>query len=134
MASIGEYGKGRKRILIVGGDGKRRTIRLGKATMKQAEAFKVKVEQLVSASITGVMEDETARWVVGLDDKTHAKLAAVDLAKARTRVSPTLKTLLDEFFAALTVKPRTKVTYSQTRRCLVDYFGDPRLLADISPL
>ena len=44
MATIGNDPNGRKRILFVAPDGKRKTIRLGKATMKQATAFKVKVE------------------------------------------------------------------------------------------
>jgi len=46
MATIGNDPNGHKRILFVASDGKRKTIRLGKATMKQATAFKVKVEAL----------------------------------------------------------------------------------------
>ena len=49
MATIGNDPNGRKRILFVAGDCSRRTVRLGKATMKQAEAFKVKVEALIGA-------------------------------------------------------------------------------------
>lgn len=47
----------------------RKAIRLGKATAKQAAAFKVKPEQLVAANITGSMDDETARWLGGLDER-----------------------------------------------------------------
>jgi hypothetical protein len=50
MATIGSDPNGRKRILFVAGDGTRKTIRLGKASMRQAETFKVKVEDLVGAA------------------------------------------------------------------------------------
>jgi hypothetical protein len=53
MATIGSDPNGFKRILFVAPDGKRKTIRLGKATMKQATAFKVKVEALIGQTITG---------------------------------------------------------------------------------
>ena len=53
MASIVSDLNGRKRVQFVASDGSRKTLRLGKASMKQAEAFKVKVEDLVSATITG---------------------------------------------------------------------------------
>ncbi|HUT45260.1 MAG TPA: hypothetical protein VMX36_03205 [Sedimentisphaerales bacterium] len=62
MASVIRDPNSRKRIQFVAGDGSRKTIRLGKATMRQAEAIKPKIEQLVLActGITGVVEDETA--------------------------------------------------------------------------
>jgi hypothetical protein len=63
MASIVDDPKGRKRILFVAGDGSRKALRLGKATMKQAEAFKVKVEALIGGAIAGVVDDEVSRWV-----------------------------------------------------------------------
>ena len=64
MASIVNDLNGRKRIQFIASDGVRRAVRLGKASMKQAEAFKTKVEQLVTASITGhPPDDETARWM-----------------------------------------------------------------------
>ncbi|MHC4519041.1 MAG: tyrosine-type recombinase/integrase, partial [Planctomycetota bacterium] len=66
MASIGKDKGGRKRILFVAEDGSRKTIRLGKASMRQAEAFKVKVEALVAARLTGNIDPETARWIAGL--------------------------------------------------------------------
>lgn len=41
MASVIADPNGRKRILFVASDGSRKAIRLGKATAKQADAFKV---------------------------------------------------------------------------------------------
>ncbi len=46
MASIGKDPGGLRRILFVAPDGKRKTIRLGKATQRTAETVKTKVEAL----------------------------------------------------------------------------------------
>ena len=136
MASIVEDPNGRKRILFVGADGKRRPIRLGKATAKQAEAFKMKVEQLVSAKILGhPPDDETSRWAAALDDRMRERLERAGLLRKReTKQSVTLGILMDEFFAAITVKAGTETTYRQTRRSLLDHFGEAKLVRDISPL
>src|SRR5262249_61649932 len=83
MASIGNDPNGFKRILFVAPDGKRKTIRLGKATMKQATAFKVKVEALIGQTITGVVDDEVSRWLASLDTGIYSRLAAVGLVPKR---------------------------------------------------
>ncbi len=68
MASISNDPNGRRRILFVGADAKRKPIRLGKVSQRHAESVKVKVEDLVSASITGhAPADETTRWLGKLD-------------------------------------------------------------------
>src|SRR5687768_6632708 len=134
MATIGSDPNGRKRILFVGGDGRRRTIRLGIATVKQAESFKVKVEQLVSASITGVMDDEVSRWLASRDDQTHRRLCAVGLAKPRQQSRDSLTHLLDTFFNNLDVKPITRLGYGPTKESLLEFFGRDTLVRDIPPL
>lgn len=134
MASIGSDPNGLKRILFVDGDGSRKTIRLGKATVKQAEAFKVKVEALVTAVITGNLDDETARWLVNLDDRMHGRLVAVGLAKPRSNNSATLKVLLDGFFQHLNVKPITSLGYQSTRTALLEFFGAETPIREIQPL
>ena len=83
MASIGKDKGGRKRILFVAEDGSRRTVRLGKCSLRQAEAFKVKVEALVAARLTNNIDSETARWIADLSDDAHAKLTAVGLLEPR---------------------------------------------------
>lgn len=47
MACINTEPGGRRAIQFIAADGKRRSIRLGRVSGKQAEAVKVKVEQLV---------------------------------------------------------------------------------------
>ena len=58
MASIIKEPNGRKTIQVTLADRKRPKIRLGKTSRKSAEAFKVKVEHLVSARITGYPIDD----------------------------------------------------------------------------
>jgi len=134
MASISDDPNGRKRIQFVAGDGHRKTIRLGKATTKQAEAFKVKVEALIGAGITGSMDNEVSRWLATLNDKIHARLAAVGLVKSRSRTAATLGTFLDELFAGMVIKPNTLRNYTQARRLLEKRFGGNKALRDIAPM
>lgn len=99
MATIGSESNGRKRILFVAGDGSRKTIRLGLASMKQAEKFKLRVEALVTAALTGGMDDDLARWLADLPDAMHDRIAAAGLAKPRSRTAVTLGAFLTEHFA-----------------------------------
>lgn len=135
MASISSDGNGLKRILFVNPEGKRKAIRLGKMTMKQAERWKIRIEDLVTAGIGGGgIGDDTAAWLEDLDDKMHARLAAVGLVRARNRgTGVTLGGFLQDYFAHMTVKPQTAVFYGHTRRNLTDYFGESRLLQSIEP-
>src|SRR4030042_1665305 len=96
MASVIRDKNGRKRIGFTASDGSRKTLRLGKATARQAEAIKPKIEQLVLAAtgITGVIDDETAKWLTGLDEAMYDKLAAVGL------VAPGTSTTLGRFIGA----------------------------------
>ena len=54
MASISKEPGGRRTIQFVGGDGKRRSIRLGKVSQRLAESVQVRVEHLAAAQVTGV--------------------------------------------------------------------------------
>ncbi len=94
----------------------------------------MRVESLVSAAITGSMDDETSRWLAGLDDRTHGRLAAVGLVTPRERGNATLGKLLGAFFDTLAVKPGTATTYKQTRRALTEHFGDGKPLSNIAAL
>ena len=77
MASITRESGGRKTIQFIGPDRRRRSLRLGRASQRTAEAVKVKVEALVAAKHSGhVPDDETSRWAASLGDTLRAKLAA----------------------------------------------------------
>jgi hypothetical protein len=134
MATIGNDPGGFKRILFVAPDGKRKTIRLGKATMKQANAFKVKVEALIGQTITGVADDEVSRWLAGLDATMYGRLAAVGLVKPRECDGQTLGALIDGYIAGrkADAKPRTLINLDQARKRLLAFFGADKPLRDIT--
>jgi hypothetical protein len=58
MASINRESNGRRTIQFIGPDGKRRSIRLGKASQRLAEGFRVKVEALARAVALGQLLDD----------------------------------------------------------------------------
>jgi hypothetical protein len=133
MASISNDANGRRRIQFVNGIGERKAIRLGKVSLRSAESVKVKVEDLVSASITGHSPaDETSRWLTSLNPDLYDKLARVGLVKRRD--SATLGPFIDNYMARRTdVKRGTQVIYQRVRGYLVDYFGADRSLRSITP-
>ncbi len=134
MASVIADPNGRKRILFVASDGSRKAIRLGKATAKQADAFKVRVEQLVlvATGATSALDDETARWVGALDNRIHGRLAAVGLVQSRERTSATLGRFLADFRANLHVKPATHIAYGQACDNLLEFFSEARRFGRLS--
>src|SRR5262245_9155208 len=84
MASISTDKAGNRAVQFIAGDGKRRTVRLGKVTMKQAGEIKLKIAALNSAKVSGLsIETETARWVAEIGDDLAKKLAAVGLIAER---------------------------------------------------
>jgi hypothetical protein len=134
MATIGKDKGGRKRILFVAGDGKRKVVRLGRANMRQATAVKVKVEDLITGHFTGSIDPETARWVADLPDDMHGRLVKVGLLDARTKVEPgpqmSIGRLCDQFISSRTdVQKNTRNIFRHTRANLVAFFGEDKPLA-----
>ena len=54
MASITRQQGGKRLIQFIGGDGKRKTIRLGKVPQRVAEEIRVKVEYLLATASAGI--------------------------------------------------------------------------------
>ena len=69
-----------------------------------------------------------------MPDDIHEKLVAVGVVESRADSRPTLGTLLERYFASLSVKPSTVMAYSQTRHSLEGHFGTARLLRTIGAL
>lgn len=137
MASIGKDDGGRRRILFVAPDGRRKTIRLGKCSQKQAETARVKVEGLIAAQFNGSVGDEVSRWLATLPENMHKRLVAVGLAKPRGNAPDasalTLGRYLDDYRQSrVDVKSGTQITYGRTTHYLVAYFGADRLLSQIN--
>jgi integrase len=133
MASITKQANGRRLIQFTDPSGTRKSLRLGKVTQRAAEATKVRVENLISASLTGhALDDETARWVANLDVVMAEKLAAVGLIAQQETLR--LKPFLDAYIASRSdAKPGTHLVYGHARRNLVDFFGPDKPLRDITP-
>lgn len=131
MASIGKDRNGRKRVLFIAEDDSRKTIRLGKVTQKQAEAYKTKLEALVAGRTTGSIDQVTALWVANLPDDAYAKLAAVGLVEPR--LNPTVAQFLDDYLdGRKDLKPNSLLVYGHTRRTLVEFLGDDKPLRAIT--
>lgn len=132
MASLVTASNGLRRIAFVAADGKRRTLRLGHASERDARFVLLHVENILSAaSYGGALSPVTAAWLNDLDDTPHARLAAVGLVEPRDAAM--LGPFLDAYSKTRgDVKPQTRVVWSQTIRCLKTYFGDNKSLRAIS--
>ena len=111
----------------------RQTIALGAMTAAQAHWFQERVEALVDAIRADSPPDpSTAKWVAGLSDDLHAKLARAGLVISRVEPNqaaiPTLGPFIDRY-----IKERegdtgdgTRVNYGQAKRYLIEEFGATR--------
>ena len=137
MASIGKDKNGHRRILFIAPEGNRKTVRLGKISQRAAEALKVKVENLLSAAMSGCgWDNETTLWVAELPDRLADKLADVGLIPKRSQETPiqTLGAFLNDYIKSRAkLKPNTRRNYETTRKHLTSHFGHERQLAEITP-
>lgn len=133
MACINRGPNGTRTIQFVAGDGKRRSIRLGKVSSKMAEAIKVRVETLNVAAISKCpLDGDTAAWVAGIGDDLADRLAAVGLIPGRA--SARLGEFLDSYIVGRTdVKDSSRVCMEQARRRLLDFLPADKNLRDITP-
>jgi integrase len=139
MASISNDPGGRRRLLFLGPDGTRKTVRLGKVTARVAGEVKARVEAILAAASAGVsIDEETARWLAGIGEQLHAKLAAAGLAAPRqapeTPMALTLGAWLERYLAGRSdVKATTRRNFESSRARLVAFFGADKPLAAITP-
>ena len=133
MASITRQANGRRLIQFKDANGSRKSIRLGKVNQRTAEAMKVRIENLVGASITGhALDNETAQWVADLNQVMIDKLAAVDLIP-KYQIAK-LQRFIDSYIENRSdTKPATRLVYGHTRRNLIEFFGADKVLREITP-
>jgi len=135
MASITKQKSGCRTIQFVGAGRRRKSIRLGKVSQRQAEAFKFRVEQLIAAQRSAVPVDaETSAWLAKLDDEMANRLAAVGLIPSRKKKGQAnLGPFLDGYMKRRTdVKPATKEVWRQVMLNLKNFFGVDRALESIT--
>ena len=136
MASISTDRGGNRRIFFSGPNRKRKIIYLGGVPMKSARTVKGHVENLAAAPLQGNDPDpETSTWVGSRDDVLYGKLVAVGLAEAAAPAADdkpkgvTLASFIDQYITARMIqKPNTLKNYNSTKRDLLDFFGQERLL------
>lgn len=135
MASISKQANGRKTVQFVGADAKRRSIRLGKISVRDAEKFKGRLENLVTASITGhAIDGDTARWIAELDQVMLDRLSSVGLIQGQGRRSLTFAEWIGEYINARTdLAGRTVNNLQQAEGYIVGFLGKTKLLRDVSP-
>ena len=95
MASVIRDPNGFKRVQWCVEGASRRTLRLGNVSVRQAEAVRIRVEQILASRSTGVLDAEAARWLESLDDAVHGTLARLGLVEPRGRALQTLGGLLE---------------------------------------
>lgn len=132
MASISTDAKGVRRIQFTDPAGIRRTVHLGKMTIRQAEQLRGHVEKLLVSLISQhSVEPETARWVKNLDEVLRARLAKAGLVA--TRGSSSLEAFIDEYISSRNdAKPATKTVWRRTRKHLLAYFDGTATLRTIT--
>ncbi len=123
------------------GADRRPKIRLGRVPKKTAQATQLRIEFLIAAKAAAAAIDaETARWLDGIGDDLHERLARVGLVPHRHGTGKargagmTVAALADRYVGRreLNLKPNTIRKLKQARRALVEHFGENRAITTIT--
>lgn len=116
-------------------DGKRRTLRLGRASKKDAQYILGKIEHLLHSRIAGSPPpEEVSRWLQGLTGSMHKRLSSCGLVGERTDRRLSWKEWLEDYIAANPqAKPNTIKTWRQAVRRLEDFLGEGATLGGLTP-
>lgn len=136
MASAVKDKNGCYRILFVAPAGGRKALHVGPLPDDEAERTAKHVECLRLAKKKGyALDGKTARWLAACEDEFHAKLAKYGLAEPReVPDAPTLGKFTQAYIDGRSdVKDSTARHLGDARRNLIEFFGEDRPLADVSP-
>ena len=136
MASLSKDGAGWRIRFTCPATKKRRTIRTGKCSKKNADTALNMVERLIQSKRLGTaLDGQTAEWLKGIDDTLRARLAKVDLIDSFE--SALLGEFIDGFIAMRKkrgdVVAGTLKVWGHTRTNLVDFFGADADIRTITP-
>jgi integrase len=107
--------------------GQRKSIRLGSVPKKLAETVCSQVEGLVNSRVMNVSySQETAKWLGGIDDELHEKLAKVGLVTARqtVRLADQLERYIQAHSGGKETSTLEKWRFDRDR--LIQFFGTNR--------
>jgi integrase len=131
MASVVNRPNGHKWIAFKGPNGKRQTLRLGKATPRQAKDFRDRVERLLFAKLARqTVDQDTARWLGELALAFHSKLIACGLVDGH-RID-TVGGLLKDFESSLSVGKSTLQNITVVLNNIREHFGKDCRLTTIT--
>ena len=101
---------------------------------KGAKKFGDNVDALVRAKATGTdPREDVLVWARDLEDALLDKLADFGVIAHRQRLAgDKLGAFLDSYITTRAKKASTATAWGHTRRCLVDYFGADKPLAEIT--
>jgi len=130
MASISTGGSGRRRIIFTDKDNHRKTIYLGKISLRDAGEIKIKIDALNAAKIGEYAPaNETRAWLSKIGDGLRKKLVRVGLVEPRAAKEPAPQLKLDDWTRRY-IDSRTDVRQSTARNLeaarsrLIEFFGD----------
>ena len=134
MASISTNSNGTRTVQFVGTDGRRRSVRLGKVSMKTAEKIKLRVERLTAAQTANLSIDhETAQWLASVGNDLAAKLAGVGLVAPRQTATATLGQWFEKYRKhRADVSKGTSTNYGIVANRLLAFFVAGRPLHSIT--
>jgi integrase len=136
MASISESASGLKRLMFTDGQGRRRTLHLGRVNKRVCEKYRTCIESMLASKAARVSLDiETAKWVSELAPTDRQRLVAVGLIEAESIAADvSLGGFIDRYLEGrVDVKGTTKVILGHTRRCLFDHFDSARSIQSFTP-
>ena len=138
MASVIRDPDGKKRIQFIEPvSDRRRAVRLGKMSVRDADVVKNKIESIIAAKAMGRPVDlGTAEWVGDLSNLIHARFAKVGLFESRENA----KDLTLPAWSAKYIEQRSTELAKESIRKLRDtskrldaFFGHNRQLSEITP-
>jgi len=134
MASIANDPNGYRRLLFLGPDGRRKTIRLGRVSDRDADRIKVHVEHLVTAAKNRTQLDpDTTAWLSRIGNDLAAKLAAAGLVSARRTSTAALAQYIQDYRAhRADVAEGTNTNYGIVGARLLAFFPSDRALHAIT--
>lgn len=128
MASITSSANGTKRLQFVDVDGIRKSIYLGKVSKRDAEAFKLRLESLLSCKIVGTSPDrDLSIWVTTISPKLQHDLAKFNLIDTGNLPQKPTKETLAAFLKAYIEKrgqgkkPATLIVWKQVIASLEEH-------------
>ncbi len=133
MASLTKLKNASWVVQFTAGDGRRKSVGIGRSDRKTAQATCRNIGQLVGLKRQGATaEGRLADWLCEIGDGLHAKLAALELCQPRS--TSTLRAFCTAYIEGRSdAKPRTKINLRNTSDRLTEHFGADRPLRSILP-